>query len=164
MSGKRSPNKAHKYKSSRWFMVIRGGSLFLNVDYRECPGPEVLLEAQWARCHLLCWQMWMFVSRLQSLIYRSRAFLGRAMLLTADRLNECLLFNRKWSNFYLESKARIWEAEGGICLVCVEAVGTNMYLKVCLFMFHDSSLCAGSHWYYRGLVSGDSTYFHMKAD
>lgn len=49
-------------------------------------------------------------------------------------------------------------------MVCVEAVGTNMYLKVCLFMFHDTSLFAGSHWHYQGLVSGDSTYLHMKAD
>lgn len=39
-----------------------------------------------------------------------------------------------------------------------------MHLKVCLFMFHDSSLCAGGHWHYRGLESGDSTYLHMKAD
>lgn len=49
-------------------------------------------------------------------------------------------------------------------MVCVEAVGTNVHLKVCLFMFHDSSLCAGGHWHYRGLVPGDSTYLHMKAD
>lgn len=49
-------------------------------------------------------------------------------------------------------------------MVCVEAVGTTMCLKVCLFMFHDSSLCTGGHWRYRGLVSGDSTYLHMKAD
>lgn len=56
-------------------------------------------------------------------VWSTQAFLGRAMLLTADRQKECLLFNRKWSNFYLESKAKIWEAEGGICLVCVEAVG-----------------------------------------